>query len=135
MRLLQGAWVGFVLGVVGGLASFFAMLPTPSGRPAVAGEAECGTGVVGFLIFGPIIAFVLAMVGGGMGCLLGLLVGAVYDSVERARNSRSPRMTPAPCCSNCGRHATIPERNVSALCFGCGEPLSLVPLKPEEREL
>ena len=135
MRLQQGAWVGLVLGVVGGLAAFFALLAAQINPSVSDGGGACGTGLLGYLVFGPVIALVLLAIGGGLGCWFGLIVGGLYDLVERARDSESSRMIVPPHCSNCGRHATIPERNVSALCFGCGEPLPLVPLKPEEREL
>jgi hypothetical protein len=137
MRLQQGAWAGLVLGVWGGLAAFFALLAMQF-NPSVSvsdGEAGCGTGLLGFFFFGPVIALVLLAIGGGMGCLFGLLVGGLYDSAERAKVSRSPRMIVSPHCSNCGRYATIPERNISALCPGCGEPLPRVPSKPAVTEL
>lgn len=135
MRLQQGAWVGLVLGGLGGLAAFFALLAMQFNPSVSDGGGGCGTGVLGYLIFGPVISLVLVAVGGWVGCSFGLLVGGIYDTAERARASRSPRMIVSPYCSNCGRYATIPERNVSALCPGCGEPLPRVPWKPESPEL
>jgi hypothetical protein len=135
MRLQQGVWVGFVLGALGGLATFFALLPTPSNGLDSDGGEGCGMGLLGFLLFGPVIALVLFAVGGGVGCLFGLLVGGLYDTVERVGVSEPPRMIVSPDCSKCGRYATIAERNVSPLCPGCGEPLPRVPWKPTVPEL
>jgi predicted RNA-binding Zn-ribbon protein involved in translation (DUF1610 family) len=36
-------------------------------------------------------------------------------------------MTVTPRCTNCGRHATVHERALSALCPGCRAPLPRVP--------
>ena len=136
MRLQQGGWVGLVLGAAGGLAAFFALLAGQINAATSDASGEgCGTGLLGYLMFGPVIALVLVAVGGGVGFSLGLLVGGCFDSAELARVSRSPRLTVSPYCLMCGRYATIPERNVSALCHGCGEPLPRVPWKPAVPDL
>lgn len=132
MWLFLAAWLGLLLGVFGSLVCLFALLPTSSNGPVSNNQGECGMGTLFLLTFGPL----LPIAGGAMGCMVGLLVGGIYNLFVGCRPVvAAPLMTVASCCPRCGRYATIQEGNVSALCPGCGDPLPLVPWKTEMPEL
>ncbi len=125
MRLLQGAWLGLILGVVCGLTVLFAELQWPSNSPT------CGTGVLVSALFYPIHAIVVVTIGSVSGVLFGLLGGSVYERWEErweyARALKALRTVVSPHCPRCGRDATVAERNASPLCPGCGELLPRIP--------
>jgi hypothetical protein len=123
MRWLLWAWIGFVLGAFGGLGGVLALLLWQSVGPVGDNEASCGLAVAPF-IFAPVIV----MAGSVVGCSLCLLARSLYSlAVGHEPTTVRVRMTVASCCMKCGRHATVRERSVSALCPGCGEPLPRVP--------
>jgi predicted RNA-binding Zn-ribbon protein involved in translation (DUF1610 family) len=127
MRLLQGACLGLILGVVCGLTVLFAKLQWPSNRPTGAGGVQCGTGVLVSALFYPIHAIVVVTIGGASGVLFGLLGGSVYERWEYTRAMKAFRTVVSPHCPRCGRDATVAERNASPLCPGCGELLPRIP--------
>jgi hypothetical protein len=136
MNSQRGVWVGLVLGMLGGLAVFFAMLAAEvSAASSDASGEGCGTGLLGFIVFGPVIALVLIAFGGAIGCSLGLLVGGIYGSAEQGTVERPRGRLVLPPCTKCGRTATIAERNISSCCPGCGEILPPAYRKPEQVEL
>jgi hypothetical protein len=123
----KSASVGCVLGVLGGLGCFtalsLAMLPRNDSGSADPNEAECGTGLFGLIMFAPVIVPMLMTLGGAAGALIGLLVGFLGNTTERASVSAIHGTIVLPRCSKCDREATPGERNLSPLCPGCGEPL------------
>jgi predicted RNA-binding Zn-ribbon protein involved in translation (DUF1610 family) len=124
-RALRAAVVGGIVGAVGGL------VVAPIVPAWVVLTLRFVGGDLVSLLF---LAAILVGLVSSIGFVLGLLAGSLYRlAVGRRPPAVRPSMTVTPRCTNCGRHATVHERALSALCPGCGEPLPRVLREAEGR--